>query len=125
MNIEEIVRLPDPRKKVKLELREVVRELKKKPHVFVRARLSGWNFPERAPEPFMLIGDKLSKFVLIGEEGATADAYFDVKLSAAQRVSFGYGNTISWDFNVKADPERISRLDRSKLPKGVVELKKK
>ncbi len=122
MNLNEIVRLPDPRKNVKVEIREVVRDLPKKPHVLIRVRLTGWHFPERAPEPFLAIGNVVSKFVLIEDAGATADAYFDVSLPAAKRVSFGYGRIISWDFDVTIDPATLVRLDRARLPKGFIEL---
>src|SRR6266487_1233916 len=110
--------MPDPRKDVKIQLREVIRDVGKKPHVFVRVRLSGWHFPERAPEPFLVIGKAISKFVLIVEDGATADAYFDVRPPAARRVSFGYGNIVSWDFDLPVAPSKIERLDRARLPKG-------
>ena len=123
MNIKEIIRLPDPRKDVKVEIREVARDVKEKPHVFIRVRLSGWHFPERAPEPFMVIGKIVSKFVLINYEGTTADAYFDVRPPTVKRVSFGYGNIISWDFDVTVDPAGIDPLDRTRLPKGFVDLR--
>ena len=122
MTVKEIIRLPDQRKDVKVELREVVRDVRSKPHIFIRARLSGWHFPQRALEPFLVIGDAVSKFVIIGPEGTTADAYFDVRPPAAKRVSFGYGNIISWDFDVRVDPKGINRLDRTRLPKGLIEL---
>jgi hypothetical protein len=124
MNTTEIIRLPDPRKDVKIELREVVRDVEGKPHIFVRVRLSGWHFPERALEPFMVIGNTVSKFVIIGSEGATADAYFDVRVPTAKRVTFGYGKTVSWDFDVPVVSSRIDRLDRARLEKGVVDLRK-
>ena len=123
MDIKEITRIPDPRQNVNVEIREVARDVAKKAHVFIRVRLSGWYFPERAPEPFLVIGKVVSKFVLIGPEGTTADAYFDVKPPAAQRVSFGYGNIVSWDFDVTVDPAGIERLDRARLTKGFVDLK--
>jgi hypothetical protein len=123
MNIEEIVRLPDPRRSVKAETREVVRDVAQKPHVFIRIRLSGWHFPERAPEPFVVIGKALSKFVLIDHEGTTADAYFDVMPPTAERVTFGYGTVVSWDFDVAIDPAHVDRLDRARLPRGWIDLK--
>jgi hypothetical protein len=123
MDIKQIIRIPDPRRNVKVEIREVVRDVAEKAHVFIRVRLSGWHFPERAPEPFLVIGNAVSKFVLIHQEGAIADAYFDVKPAATNRVSFGYGNIVSWDFDVMIDPSGIYRLDRTRLPKGVVDLK--
>lgn len=123
MNITEIIRLPDQPKNVKVEMREVVRDVEEKPHVFIRVRLTGWHFPERALEPFLVIGKTLSKFVLIDHEGTAADAYFDVGPPAAKRVSFGYGNIISWDFDVTVDPKAIDPLDRGRLPKGFVDLR--
>jgi hypothetical protein len=121
MNINDIVRLPDPRKDVKVQLREVVRDIGKKPHILIRVRLTGWHFPQRAPEPFLVIGKTVSKFVILDEEGTTADAYFDVRPPAAKRVSFGYGNIIAWDFEVPIAPAKIETVDRARLPKGVVD----
>lgn len=123
MDIEHIIRMPDPRQNVKIGIREVVRDVEKKTQVFIRVRLSGWYFPQRAPEPFLVIGKTVSKFVLISQDGTTADAYFDVKPPAANSVSFGYGNIISWDFGVKYEPAGIVRLDRGRLPKGIIDLK--
>ncbi|OPY86394.1 MAG: hypothetical protein A4E72_01674 [Syntrophus sp. PtaU1.Bin208] len=125
MDIKEIIRVPDPRKNVKAEIREVVRDMAKKPQIFIRIRLSGWHFPERALEPFLVIGKAVSKFVLIDPEGTSADAYFDVMPPAAARLSFGYGNIVSWDFSIKVDPAGIERLDRERLPKGIIDLKEK
>jgi hypothetical protein len=124
MNINEIIRMPDPQKDIKVEIREVIMDIKKRPHVFIRIRLTGWHFPERAPEPFLVIGNTVSKFVLISNEGTIADAYFDVRPLAAKRVSFGYGKIISWDFEVKIDPAVVVQLDRAKLPKGFVDLRR-
>lgn len=123
MNIKEIIRLPEPRKDIKIELREVVREVAKKPHLFIRVRLLGWHFPERALEPFLVIGNAVSRFVILGADGTTADAYFDVRPPAAKRVSFGYGNIISWDFDVTVEPAGIDRLDRTRLPKGFIDFR--
>jgi len=122
MDIEQVIRLPDPLTKVEVQLREVVHDMAGKPHIFLRVRINGWHFPERAPEPFLAIGRAVSKFVLIGSEGTSADAYFDVRPPKARQISFGYGNTISWDFNVVVDPSRSTPLDRKRLPKGVVDL---
>ena len=122
MKIEEIIRLPDLRSNVNVEIREIVRDMSKRPQVFIRVRLSGWRFPERAPEPFVVIGKAVSKFVLIDKVGTAADAYFDVVPPSAERVSFGYGKIVSWDFDVAIDPRRIERLDRTRLPKGFIEL---
>ena len=121
MNAKELIRLPDPRKNVRVEVREVVRDVFNKPHVFIRVRLTGWYFPGRAPEPFVVIGDVVSRVVIIDPDGLGANAYFDRPLPRADRVSFGYGKIINWDFDLLVDPEKIHRLDRVKLPKGVID----
>jgi hypothetical protein len=123
MDFEQIIRIPNLPMKVKADVREVVHDVANKPHVLLRVRLTGWHFPERAPEPFLVIGKIVSSFVRIGPEGTYADAYFDVRPPKARRVSFGYGNTISWDFDVVVDPERSPPLDRKRLPKGVVQVR--
>src|ERR1041385_5345383 len=123
MRIEDIVRLPEPQRNVRAEIQEIVRDLAQRPHIFVRIRLSGWHFPQRAPEPFLVVGNVVSKFVQIGPDQTTADAYFDVRLPPAKAVSFGYGRIISWDFAIPVDPKLIVRLDRTRLAKGYVDLK--
>ena len=121
MDAKEIKRLPDPRKDVRAEVREVLRDVKGKPHVLLRLKLTGWHFPHRAPEPFVVVGDVLSKKVIIDRDELTANAYFDKPLPRADRISFGYGKTIAWDFDVAIEPHRVPRLERSKLPRGVVD----
>lgn len=121
MEANNLIRLPDPRQSVQLEVREVVRDVNDKPHIFLRVRLSGWHFPHRAPEPFLLINREVSRFVIIDREGLVADAYFDKPLQAAEQVSFGYGHIINWDFSIAILPSKVLRLDRSLLPKGTVD----
>ena len=112
MKFEDIVRLPDPRRSVKAEVREVIRDVQERPHVFVRVRLTGWHFPQRAPEPFLTIGRAVSAFVLIGREGTSADAYFDIRPPAAERVSFG-GFSIPF---IRASRPSIGSLRRLTVP---------
>ena len=121
MNAKEIIRLPDPKNDVRAEVREVVRDVKGRPHVFARIKLTGWHFPHRAPEPFMVVGDVVSQKVVISRDGSTAQGYFSEPLPAAQGLSFGYGKVIQWDFNLSINPEQIKRLDRLRLPKGAVD----
>jgi hypothetical protein len=115
MDIKDIRRNPDPRKSVRAELREVVTDFAGQPQLFVRLKLAGWNFPERAPEPFMLVGRTISERVVIAPDGLSAAGYFAEPLPEAEGVSFGYGNTVSWDFPVHIRPERLRRLDRRRL----------
>lgn len=121
MDARDIIRLPDPRKNVRLDLREVVLDLHGKPHLFLRARLTGWHFPERAQEPFLLVGDVVSQFVRIAPDGLSADAYFDKNLPTARKVSFGYGKTVAWDFALSVNERRAKRLELERLPKDLVD----
>jgi hypothetical protein len=116
MRVQDLIRLPDPRADVRIAVREVVRDVFGRPHVFVRVRLTGWRFPHRAAEPFLVVGDVVSRMVYIDADGLSASAYFDQPIPAARRVSFGYGRTIHWDFDLPVEPRRMERLDRARLP---------
>jgi hypothetical protein len=122
MNISEIVRLPDAKKTVKVELREVLHDLAGKPQRFTRVRITGWHFPARALEEFVVIGQAVSDLVIVSPDGLTADAYFLEPVPAAKSLSFGYGRVISWDFPVSINPARIRRIDVATLPKGLATL---
>jgi hypothetical protein len=121
MDAKELIRLPDPRKNVRAEVREVVREILGKPHLLLRMRLTGWHFPHRAPVPFVAVGDVVSRMVIIDRDGLAANAYFDKALPAANYVSFGYGKTIQWDFDIAIDPKSIRHLDRARLPETIID----
>lgn len=121
MDVKELIRLPRPQDNVRIEMREVVRDVFDKPHVFIRIRLTGWHFPHRALEPFAVVGDVVSQLVLIDRDGLAADAYFDKPLRGAKRISFGYGKVIHWDFDIPVQPKAITRLNRSRLPKETLD----
>lgn len=121
MKVNELTRLPDPRVNVRAEIEEVVRDVDGRPHLFVRIKLKGWYFPHRAQEPFMVVGNVVSQRVIISRDGLSAQGYFNERLPAAKTLSFGYGNVIQWDFNLVIDPGKIARLDRLRLPPGVID----
>jgi hypothetical protein len=122
LEAKDIIRLPDARKQVHAQLREVIHDVHGKPARFIRVRLTGWHFPQRALEPFMVIGNAASRFVQISPDGATADGYFAAEPPAAKRLEFGYGTVVSWEFPVAIRPERIQRVDRSTLPSALQRL---
>jgi hypothetical protein len=121
MNVKDIIRLPDPRRNVRVELREVVIELHHKPHVFLRMRITGWRFPHRAQEPFVLVGETVSRLVQIAPDELTADAYFDHPIPPAKSFTVGYGRIAEWDFDVPLDARRVERLDRARLSRDIVD----
>jgi hypothetical protein len=114
----DVIRLPDPRKDVRVGVRQVVRDLDGKPWLLTRVKLTGWHFPQRAALPFMLIGDVLSDFVEISPDGLSAAGYFSGELPHARQVSVGWGRVISDDFEIEIDPGRLERLDPEQLPPG-------
>lgn len=118
----EIIRLPDPRRAVTAALREVIHDVRGKPARFIRVRLTGWHFPERAPEPFMVIGKTVSQFVRVSPDGLIADGYFADDPEAGRAVEFGYGKVVSWAFPISIQPRRIKRLDRATLPRALQRL---
>jgi hypothetical protein len=111
LEAKEIIRHPDPRKEVRAQLREVIHDFRGKPGKFIRVRLSGWHFPERALEPFMVIGEAVSRFVRISPDGLTADGYFANEPAAGRTVEFGYGKVVSWAFPITIQPRQIQRLN--------------
>lgn len=121
MNASEIIRLPDPRENVHLDAREVVRDVAGTPTIFVRVRVTGWHFPHRAPEPFMLIGNVVSRFVIISSDGHIADAFFDTAIADAPGVSVGYGHVVEWDFNIPVHVADLRVLDRARVPPGTID----
>jgi hypothetical protein len=121
MRADEVKRLPDPRRDVRVTVSEVLRDRKDRPHLFIRVKVTGWHFPHRALEPFMLIGDAVSAFAEIERDGSSASGYFDRHLPAAEQLSFGYGDTVAWDFDLRIDPRAVARLDRSRLPRRTVD----
>ncbi|MEA2464861.1 MAG: hypothetical protein QOJ98_2608 [Acidobacteriota bacterium] len=119
MDAKEIIRTPDPRSNARVELREVIRDDRDLPRVFVRVKVSGYYFPERAEAPFVLVGDAVSKFALIEPGGLAICGYFDRSVPPAKRVTVGYGRTVFVDFDLEVDSETMPRLDRAKLPGNV------
>jgi hypothetical protein len=121
MDARELIRLPDPRLNVQIEIREIVKDLRERPHVFIRVRITGWHFPHRAPEPFAVVGDVVSHHVVISRDSLLADAYFNKALPAADVLSFGWGKEISWDFPLPKRRAKMGLLDRARLPAGTVD----
>jgi hypothetical protein len=121
MDARDIIRLPDPRENVEIDLREVVRDVDGRPQVFLRIKLAGYHFPHRSSEPFLLVGDVVSRFVVIDRDETTARAYFDRMLPRVNQISFGYGNRIGVDFDFAVGDAQLERLDRGRLPKDVLD----
>ncbi len=121
MDVQDIIRLPDPRHEARLTLREVVRDKDGTPHTWIRVELTGYGCPAGAADYSLLIGDTLSRFTRLSGDGLALRAYFDRPLPRARVVTLIYGRTALADFPMDIDMRAIARLDRSRLPKGVVD----
>ncbi|MFP5248077.1 MAG: hypothetical protein ACLGH0_15395 [Thermoanaerobaculia bacterium] len=121
MEATEIIRRPDPRASVRINFREVVRDVGEKPHVFIRVTLTGWRFSTGAYDYALLIGNTVSRFTRVSADRVTLYAYFDRPIPRAEVVTLVYGKTAIEDFRFDIEPQRIPRLERSRLPKGVAD----
>jgi hypothetical protein len=107
--------LPDP--EVEVETGEVLKDLHKRPNLFVRVKISGMRFPHRAPEPFVRVGDVTSRFAEISDDELTLRGYFDRPIPARGPVCFGYGNEVLYCTQRDLPLGELSRLDRKLIPR--------
>lgn len=124
LKLKDIVRLADERKAVTVEMREVVQEWEGREQVFVRVRIANWRFIPHAQIPFVLIGKVLSHHVRVDPDLMALNAYFDRPLPAARVVTVGWGRTVDVEFPIAINPRAVERLDRKKLPKEVIDLRR-
>ena len=113
---------------VEWHAREVVKELNDRPHLLVRLEITGPHFPHRAAEPFVRIleGERVvarSWFADISDDGRRLLGYFAVDVPRGDTVEFGYGAEVLGRMRATFDAaDMVRRLERERLPKGVVEV---
>lgn len=105
--------------------REVVRELNDRPHLLLRVEIRGAYFPLRAPEPFIRIvreeGTVESWFAEVAEDHAALRGYFPPGTDTDGILEFGYGAKVMGRVGQPFTPKAVERLDRTRLPRDVVE----
>ena len=121
MEAKDIIRPPDPRRKARVDLREVLLDAERRTRVYERVKVSNYYFPLRAEAPFVMVGDVVSRYAKIAADGLSITGYFDRPVPAAERVTVGYGRTVFVDFDVPVDPRGMARLDRLRLPPHVID----
>jgi hypothetical protein len=87
----DLVDYPIVTESVDYEVQHVLRDLDDTPTLLIRVELTGTEFPHRALEPYVRIGDLESWFVMISDDGTVARAYFDQPLAEGETIEFGYG----------------------------------
>lgn len=104
---------------------EIVRQLDDRPHLLTRIEISGGAFPHMGAEPFVRVirkGDMArSWFADVADDSTTLSGYFPVDLAPGEGVvEYGYGNRVFGRMGGRFDPRKIDRLDRDRLPRGLV-----
>ena len=106
---------------------ETIVELDDRPHLLTRIELRGRSFPQLDAQPFLRIAGReeafRSWFANVSEDGASFVGYFAVDaLVAGGDLEYGYGNRVFG--RVRGfEPAKIQRLDKRRLPRGLVAVK--
>ena len=116
MLLRELITFPIEHARLSWDARQVLRDLKGTPHLFLRVRLAGGHFPHRALEPFVRIGRMRSVFVEIADDEQSAKAYFDAPPPDDAAVEFGYGDEALLRFPKRFVRTDATVLDRRRLP---------
>lgn len=115
----DLIDYPIETDRVDHETRQVLRDLDGTPHLFTRVKLTGTEFPHRALEPYVRVGDVESRFVEIDDDGTAARAYFDRPLPQGGTIEFGYDvEPPLLRLRGDVDPRATVTLDPERLPDG-------
>lgn len=113
----DLLRFPIRHEKLTWEAREVVREVGDRPRIFVRVKLEGTRFVQRALIPQVWIGRTYAEDVEVADDGLSVRAFF-ATLPRGGDVRFGYGGHAELSFG-KFDRKRAKTLDRSRIARDL------
>ncbi len=114
----DLIDFPIESERLRWEARQVLRDLHQEPHLLMRLKLTGTYFPQRALEPFVIVGKVRSRFVEITDDGLSANAYFDEPLPEGEKPEFGYGEEVLLRFPRAFDNDAFQPLDPERLPRN-------
>jgi hypothetical protein len=114
----DLIDYPIESERLQWEAHQVLRDLNREPHLLMRLKLTGTHFPQRALEPFVVVGKVRSQFVEIAEDSLSAYAYFDEPLPEGGRPEFGYGDQVYLRFPGAFDSDAFRPLDPERLPRN-------
>ena len=115
----DLIKFPLEHENLKWEARESLLDIDSVPHLFLRIKLTGTEFPLIAQIPQVWVGETFARHVLITEDRRTVCAYFDVPPPEGGVIFFGHLRKAELRFG-RYRPTSPVRLDRSRLPKNVV-----
>jgi hypothetical protein len=81
-------------------------------------KLTGTQFPLRALESQVKVGEVFATYVLTSEDGLIVRAYFETALPEAD-IFFGYPGQAELCFG-KYHTDKLIKLNRSRLPPGII-----
>lgn len=111
----DLVKFPITHEKLKWEAREALLDVDGQPRLFVRIKLTGTKFVQRAPVPQVWVGEVFARHVEIDDDERTVRAYFD-RAPREGTLYFGYNRHAELSFG-PFESRRIAVLDRARLPK--------
>jgi hypothetical protein len=114
----DLMKFPIEHEKLKWDAREAVLDIDGRPHLFVRVRLTGTKFVQRALIPQVWVGEVFAKHVEIDDDGLAVRAYFD-QAPRSGTLYFGYGGQPELSFG-PFESRKVSVLDRERLPREIV-----
>jgi hypothetical protein len=115
----DLIDFPIESNRLHWEARLVVRDIDQEPHLFLRLKLTGTYFPQRAQIPFVAVGKVRARLIIIPEDGLSVRAYFDEPLPLGGKIVFGYGPNALLRFSEPFNQEEVSMLDAKRLPTNI------
>jgi hypothetical protein len=115
----DLIQFPIRHENLRWEAREALLDVDGRSNLFLRIKLTGTKFPERAQIPHVWVGDAHARIVLIDEDRLAVRAYFEHPLPKSGHLYFGHAGHAELDFG-EYQPKRHRLLDRKLLPRDVV-----
>ncbi|HJU92326.1 MAG TPA: hypothetical protein VJ656_05245 [Pyrinomonadaceae bacterium] len=101
-------------------VKEVIRELDRKPYLLLRVSILGPHFPRRDSYPFVRIGTIQSLMAEISRDQKELRGYFPVDVEVSGRAEFGYASQIIGSVPLVQIP--IVRLEPERMDRGVTKI---
>ncbi len=117
-----LIDFPVESDRLKWEAKEVLRDIGGRVCFFVRLRIEGTDFAQRALPPYVQVGKLRAAFTRIERDGLSVTGYFDRPVPEGP-VEFGYGDEPPMLRCARRfEPPVVVRLDRALLPQQVANL---